>query len=80
MNQLLAQSYQYVPFVTPLPLWDWWFVFMVPLCAGVAVVYKSAKCGKASDVPREALLVWLWILAAMIGAAVVLAVLVNRVT
>ncbi|MFT3785588.1 MAG: hypothetical protein QM770_05415 [Tepidisphaeraceae bacterium] len=71
MFSVLAQ-YSYRPFVTPLPIWDYWFALLVPLCIGVAVVYKSAKCHTMRDVPREASVITLWIIASMIGAAMLL--------
>ncbi len=64
-----AQQYEYRPFLTPLPVWDYWAWLIVPLCLGVSVVYKSAKCWKMSEVPREAIKITLWILGAMVLAA-----------
>jgi hypothetical protein len=63
-----AATYQYKPFVTPLPIWDHWVWLIIPLCLGVSVVYKSAKCWRMSDVPREALKITIWMLGAMVLA------------
>jgi hypothetical protein len=65
---MLAQAYQL--FLSPLPLWDVWYLLIVPLCAGIAIVYKSAKCHGPGDVAKESTLVALWILLAMVGAAI----------
>ena len=59
----------YAPFVNPLPLWDVWALLLVPLCAAVSVVYKCIKCQHVRQVPREATVITLWIIAAMIGVA-----------
>ena len=65
------------PFLQPLPVWDVWYLLLIPLCVAVAVVYKSVKCAEMSQVPREALAILLWILAAFAGASVALAVIVK---
>src|SRR5688572_12654426 len=36
----------WVPFVTPAPLWDYWWALLLPLLAAVAVVYKCTKRGR----------------------------------
>ena len=72
--------YQYNrPFLQPLPVWhDWaWPLLLVPLCVGVAVVYKSIKCRYVRQVPREAAVLSVWILLGMAAAAAVLAAVVK---
>jgi hypothetical protein len=75
----LAASAEYVPFLSPLPVWNWWYLLLLPLCAGVSIVWKSIKCKSMMSVPREAAIIFLWILLAMAIAAVVLAGLVQIV-
>jgi len=70
------------PFLDPLPIWAlpqwlWTPVILLPLTAGVAIVYKSIKCRKMNMVPREAATLTGLILLFMVVAAVVLAVLVR---
>ena len=67
------------PFLQPLPVWnDWqWPWLLVPLCVGVAVVYKSIKCRYVRQIPREAAVLTVWILLGMASAAVVLAAVVK---
>jgi hypothetical protein len=79
MTTALAQSTGYVPFLRPLPVWDYWYLLLMPLCAGVAVVYKSIKCKRMSQVPKEALMIWVWILLGMAGAAAALALVVQGI-
>ena len=67
MSGLLAT---YVPFVTPMPVWDYWAWTLLPLCAAVSVVYKTIKCRFVRQVPWEAFVITLWILASMAGVAV----------
>ena len=69
----------YVPFVYPLPIWDAWPWLIIPLCAGVAIVYKSVKCHSMKSVPREALVIFVWILVGMGAAAAALAGVVRLV-
>jgi len=70
-----APSYR--PFVTSLPMWDWWIVTLIPLCLGVAIVYKAIKCNSMRQVPKQALMITLWIIGGMGAAAVLLAVIVK---
>jgi hypothetical protein len=64
-------------FLDPLPVWDYWFVLILPLCIAVAVVYKSMKCQTMSRVPIEAGQIVLWILGGFSGAALGLMLLVK---
>lgn len=75
---LAEYSYRYW-FVQPLPVWDYWPWLLVPLCIGVAIVYKSIKCRSMNQVPREAAVIGLWILIGMAIAAAVLAGVVKIV-
>jgi hypothetical protein len=72
-----AASPGYVPFMQPLPVWDYWYLLAVPLCAGVSVVYKSIRCRSMRTVPREAAKATVWILLGLVGAAVGLMLLVK---
>ena len=72
-----APAYHYTrPFLQPLPVWNYWPWLLVPLAIAVAVVYKSIKCRRVSQVPKEAAVLTLWILGGMVVAAGVLAVMV----
>jgi hypothetical protein len=67
----------WIPFLTPLPIWTYWPALLLPLCAIVAIVYKSIKCASMNQVPREATALFLWILIGMAAAAVILTGLVK---
>ncbi len=67
----------YTPFLSPLPIWDYWPALLFPLCAIVAVVYKSIKCSTMKQVPREATALFIWILIGMAAAAAVLTGIVK---
>jgi len=73
-----AAPYVYHPFIDPLP-WAWahWAWTLLPLCAAVALVYKSIKCSTMSRVPREAAVIFVWIIVGMVLAAGALAGLVK---
>lgn len=77
---ILADVIAFTPFIDPLPVWqpDWmWAVLLIPLCAAVAVVYKSIKCGQVSRIPREALGLFITIIVGMVAAAAALAGIVR---
>jgi hypothetical protein len=68
MNHLLA----FTLFFDPLPIWvrNWiWPLLLLPLCAGVAVVYKAIRCKDLSRLPKEAAELCLTIVAGMVAAA-----------
>ncbi len=68
----------YTPFLQPIPgLWDEWIWLLLPLCAGVAVVYKSIKCQHMKQVPVQALLITVYILVSMAAAGAALAGVVR---
>ncbi len=52
--------------------WDFWTWLLLPLCIGVAVVYKSIKCRRMKQVPREAAGIAVSLLAGLAGTAVIL--------
>jgi hypothetical protein len=67
----------YVPFVYPLPVWDYWPWLLVPLALGVSIVYKSVKCQSMKRVPRESLEIFVFILIGLAAAAGALAGVVK---
>ena len=69
----------YTPFVNPLPVWDYWYLLILPLAAAVSIVYKAIKLEHLRDVPWQAFVIGLWIVFGMLGAAVVLAGVVRVV-
>ena len=82
--QLLSQitppvpSYAYTrPFIQPLPVWNYWWALLIPLLAAICVVYKSIKCAHIREVPWDAFVMMLWIIAALICSAAGLLVLVR---
>jgi hypothetical protein len=84
MNGVGAIGYvlAWKPFLQPLPgVWHnaVWPLLMLPLCAAVAIVYKSIKCNSMRDVPKQAFEITLWIVLGMAFAATLLAGLVTGV-
>ena len=69
--------FAYSPFLTPLPIWNYWPLLLFPLCALVAIVYKSIKCASMDQVPREATALFIWILIGMAAAGAVLTGIVK---
>jgi hypothetical protein len=66
----------YIPFLDPLPIWanPWiWPMLLLPLSAGVAVVYKCIRCKDLSKVPGEAAGLFVLIVLGMVLAAGALA-------
>jgi TRAP-type C4-dicarboxylate transport system permease large subunit len=64
-------------FLHPLPVWDYWYLLLLPLCAAVAIVYKAMRCRSLADVPREAAQTTGWILLAMLTAGAVLLIITK---
>ena len=76
MSLFLAYSYTR-PFLDIPPLWDYWIWLLLPLVAGVSIVYKSIKCATMKRVPWEATVIFAWIIIGMIGASAALAGIVK---
>ena len=76
---ILAQGeYRYDrPFIQPAPIWDYWYLLLIPLCLAVAIVYKSIRCPSMRRVPQEALILFVFILTVMVLAAGALAAIVT---
>jgi hypothetical protein len=74
---MLAEVQQaFRPFWQPLPVWDYWYLLLLPLCVGVSIVYKAIKCREMRQVPREATEIFVMIILGMGLAAGALRVLV----
>jgi hypothetical protein len=69
----------YTPFLSPLPLYDVWYLLLPPLCLGVAVAYKATKCGSPRDLPLESARLFAYILGALLGIAAALLIVVDLV-
>jgi hypothetical protein len=68
----LGEAGGYRPFWNPLPVWDYWYVLLLPLCLGISIVYKSIKCHTMRQVPREAAEIFATIIFFMVLAAAAL--------
>ena len=62
-------------FVEPIHLTGWWrLVMMLPLCLGIAVVYKALKLDDLRSLPIGSLALWATLVAGMMAVGVVLMV------
>ena len=76
MNSLLA----YIPFVHPLNVFqDWWWVLLLPLSFGIAVIYKAMRVQSMSRYWRQVTVLTVQIVLGMIGLAIALMILVQWV-
>lgn len=60
----------YTPFLDPLPIDRYWMWLIVPLVVLVSLTYKTLKVTELSQLPRQAGLMALQVLAFMVCAAV----------
>ena len=79
MSILSLTPLAFRPFLEPLPVWNWPYALIVPLVVCVAVVWKSIKCRRMADVPREAAVLLAWVIGGFAAAAAALAGLVAFV-
>ncbi|MCC6239328.1 MAG: hypothetical protein IT448_03400 [Phycisphaerales bacterium] len=63
-------------FVKPIPIWGQVWILLLPLCLGVAIVYKAIRVREMRQLPKAAIGVFFWILLGMIGAAAALLLIV----
>lgn len=60
----------WTPFIDPLPVHTWWWVLLVPLSFGIAVVYKAVRVQTFESYWRQVLELTLLIVLGMVGAAI----------
>ncbi|MCX5661869.1 MAG: hypothetical protein NTW19_19500 [Planctomycetota bacterium] len=60
----------YRPFLDPLPLETYWLLLMPPMAIAIALVYKTIKLDSLEQLPRQAALLAVQIVAFMAMAAV----------
>lgn len=72
-----ATSAGFQLFRQPLPIWDYWYLLLIPLCVGISIVYKAIKCREVKQVPKEASVICIVILLGMTLAAVALYALMR---
>src|SRR5690242_7012403 len=73
LDGLLAAVLAYRPFLDPLPYsWTFWPWLLLPLCAGVAIVYKAIKCDSMKELPRQSAMFSVMILVGLAVAAGIL--------
>ena len=70
----------FTPFVTPLPIADYWALLLLPLTAGISVVYKCTKCDDVRAIPKDAVILLFWILGSMVAAGIGLYAIVELTT
>jgi len=70
----------WTPFLQPAPgVQHWWWMLVVPMALGVSMAYKAVRTNDLADWPRDVLRMTLQIVAAVVGIAVGLYVLVILV-
>ena len=75
----LSPVLSWVPFVTPLPAWDYWWLLLVPLLAGIAVAYKATKVSRRGRLGVEAVKLFAYLLLLILVGGAGLALLVEWV-
>jgi hypothetical protein len=73
----MIQALGYIPFVHPLNFFqEWWYLLLLPLAFGIAVIYKAVRLPTLELFWREVFVMTMQIVLAMIGLAVCLVILV----
>ena len=49
-------SLAYTPFIDPINAHDWWYLLLVPLALGIAVVYKAVRMPTLESYPKQVLI------------------------
>lgn len=58
------------PFIDPLPLHGQWWIFLLPLAVGIAVVYKAVQMKDLAGYGRAVLVMTVQIIAGMVALGV----------
>lgn len=70
----------YIPFLTPVDwVHTWWYLLILPLSFGIAVIYKALRMGDLTHFWRETAVMTVQIVLAMMALAAVLMLLVMEI-
>jgi hypothetical protein len=75
MTHLLA----YTPFIDPLNLHRVWYVLIVPLAFGVAIVHKAIRVGDMKHYPRQVVAMTLQVVGSMAALGLVSYLLIQHI-
>ncbi len=78
MIQTMATSLAWVPVVEPMPIEGFWLWWMVPMVVLICLTYRTMRAQRMADVARETLVMSLQVLAFMVGVAIVLFIVTDR--
>ena len=69
----LVQAVGYAPFRDPLwGGWAYWPLFLIPLCVGIAIVYKGIRVDDIKELPGVAAVLALEVIGSLLGLALLL--------
>ncbi|NUQ69136.1 MAG: hypothetical protein HUU18_12780 [Phycisphaerales bacterium] len=57
----------YLPFLDPINANDWWFLLIIPLALGISLAYKAVRVLDERTILRQALVMTVQIVLAMIA-------------
>ena len=70
----------YIPFVEPLNVLQlYWYLLLVPLAAGISIVYKAMRLPRLDRFWRQVTLMTTQIVLAMVALAIALSVLIELI-
>lgn len=76
-NFMIATAPAYVPFKMPFnAAFDWWYLLIIPLAFGIALIYKATRVADLRHIWRQTLLMTVQIVLAMVALAVALAIFI----
>ena len=68
----------WTPFINPINAFhQWWYLLMIPLAFGIAIIYKAVRMPDLQRFWRESLAMTAQIVLAMLGLAIVIMLLVQ---
>ena len=75
---MIAAALAYIPVLTPIQAFHtWWYLMLVPLSFGIAMIYKAIRIENLRDYWKEVGIMTVQIVLAMIGLAIVLTIVVQ---
>jgi hypothetical protein len=68
----------WTPFIHPMEVFhEWWYLLILPLSFGIAVIYKAVRSPNLVGFWRDACMMTMQIVLAMIGLAIVVTLIVQ---
>ncbi len=69
----------YIPFITPLPIYNWWYLLLPVLALGISMIWKALRMKTTREFWPQVALMTVQIVAAMIALSIFLIIFITLI-